>query len=221
MSELPHQQDSSSLRFVVLADVHMGTPVTQFPGQNYTYAADLLRRAVDQIRSLSPRHIFIVGDLVNMGTEDEYRQAADILREFDGSVSTVPGNHELVRGSIDDFKRLAIGATLSSISAREDRPVTIVHLNSGIEGMTPWHWHGRVDEPGLAALEQASKDHPDRPMRGVLPSSARRDGAGREASDDDAVEQRRGNVAAAGASFAGGDVSVATRMCPMRIAAGI
>ena len=90
-------------RFVILADVHLGTPETQFPGQNYTYAANVLRETVAAIAPLTPDHIVIVGDLVNMGTAEEYEIASTILSPLKAPIWTIPGNHELVRGSLEDF----------------------------------------------------------------------------------------------------------------------
>src|SRR5262249_13066139 len=41
---------------------------------------------------------------------------------------------------------------------------SIVYLNSGIEGLSPWHWHGQVSAAGLAQIERATAERPDRPM---------------------------------------------------------
>src|SRR5262245_53510890 len=95
--------EALKLKMALLADVHLGTPATQFPNQDYTYAADLLRRAISAIRALQPDELVIVGDLVNMGTAEEYTLAREILDELRKPITTIPGNHELVKGNLDQF----------------------------------------------------------------------------------------------------------------------
>lgn len=147
----------------MLADVHLGLPDTQFPGQDYIYAAGLLEQAVERIRGLAVDELIVIGDLVNMGTPSEYEIAEKILLEFRDRITVIPGNHETIRGKLEDFQKLAIGATLS-MARFDDEQASIVFLNSAIELKTGWHWHGKVDETGLALLDRATAEHSDRPL---------------------------------------------------------
>src|SRR6186997_334383 len=104
------------LRMALLADVHLGTAATQFPNQDYTYAPDLLRRAISAIRALNPDELIVVGDLVNMGTTEEYAMAREILDDLRKPITVVPGNHELVKGNLDTFFNGAIGARIDDAS---------------------------------------------------------------------------------------------------------
>src|SRR5688572_24241826 len=151
------------MRLAVLADVHLGTRDTQFPGQDLTYAADLLRRAVSAIASHQPDELVIVGDLVNMGVEDEYALARDALRELGAITSTIPGNHELVKATLEDLRARSIGPKPADLRVDPLGP-TFAWINSGIEGLPMWHWHGRVDDAGLRVLDRATAEHPDRPL---------------------------------------------------------
>src|SRR5687768_17706071 len=110
-----------TVRFAILADIHLGTRETQFPGQDLTYATDLLRRAVTAIKSHDVDELVIIGDLVNMGTDEEYQIARDILRDVGAPVSTIPGNHELVKASIENFKARSIGRSEEHMSELQSR----------------------------------------------------------------------------------------------------
>jgi 3',5'-cyclic AMP phosphodiesterase CpdA len=150
-------------RLAILADVHLGTRETQFPGQDLTYAADLLRRAATLIQPQKPREVVIVGDLVNMGTAAEYELAREGLRGLADVTTTVPGNHELVKASLEDFRARSIGPRTTDLRASGNGPY-VAWINSGIEGLTPWHWHGAVDEPGLRILDRATSEHGNQPL---------------------------------------------------------
>ncbi len=150
-------------RFVILADAHVGTPQTQFPGQDYVYAADVLRRAIEPIRAQRPDEIVILGDLVNMGAAEEYDLVRNVLADVGAPISLVPGNHELVKGTLADFSSHAIGATLCTLRANDDGPI-FAWLNTGIEGLPMWHWHGRMDEASLRVLDEAIQQRGDRPF---------------------------------------------------------
>ena len=152
-----------TIRLAILADVHLGTSATQFPGQDLTYAADLLRRAVTAIKAQKPDEVVVVGDLVNMGTVEEYELVRTILRELGVSVSTVPGNHELAKGSLEQFKANSPGAKVADVRAGAQGPA-FAWLNSGIEGLPLWHWHGRLDDAGLDVLDRVTAEHPDRAL---------------------------------------------------------
>ena len=150
-------------RLAILADVHLGTPQTQFPGQELTYAADLLGRAAGALAPHRPDEVVVVGDLVNMGTAPEYEIAREKLRAFADVTSTIPGNHELVKATLEDFRAQSIGPRPADLKAHPEGPA-FAWINSGIENLTPWHWHGRVDEPGLQILDRATAEHGDRPL---------------------------------------------------------
>lgn len=161
MNGEPFQKDF--MRLALVADVHLGTKDSQFPGQDYTFATRLLERAVVSLRQINADEIIIIGDLANMGTAEEYAISDRLLAEFKAKLTVIPGNHEVIKGNLADFQASAIGATLSS-ARFDDRLGSIVFLNSAIEGKTAWHWYGNVDEAGLSLLDRATAQRPDKPL---------------------------------------------------------
>lgn len=138
-------------RLVVLADVHLGTPATQFAGQDYTYTPALLRQAVAKIGALQADRVMIVGDLVNMGLAEEYVFVTELLEPVQNRVEPMIGNHELVKGSIAEFERYW-GVNAWRAIQVEQMPAIL--LNSGIEGLPLTQWHGRLDPQQLDFLDQ-------------------------------------------------------------------
>src|SRR5688572_27234530 len=152
-----------AVRFAILADIHLGTRGTQFPGQDLTYAPDLLCLAATAIKPHNVDELVIVGDLVNMGLDEEYAIARSALRDVGAPVSTVPGNHELVKATLDDFRSRSIGPRTAE-SRESGAGPTLAWLNSGIEGLPMWHWHGRLDDAGLGLLDRITSKRGDRAL---------------------------------------------------------
>jgi 3',5'-cyclic-AMP phosphodiesterase len=138
-------------RIAIIADVHLGLPETQFPGQDYTYAQKLLPQAVQAIAALNPDRVVIVGDLVNMGTEAEYVMAKDLLSPLADRIEPMIGNHELVRGSVADFRR-AWGVEPYRRITLGGLPAVI--LNSGVEGLPMTEWRGRLNAQQYQMLDE-------------------------------------------------------------------
>jgi 3',5'-cyclic AMP phosphodiesterase CpdA len=151
------------MRFAILADVHLSTPTTQYPGQDFTFTADLLRLAVPKIIAQQPDEVIIVGDLVNMGVAEEYAMAREILQPLQARVRAVPGNHELVKGSLADFRAGIFGGAVNSMVKPEGGPMLVL-LNSGIEGLSPWQWHGQLNDDALATLDHAIRHADGSPL---------------------------------------------------------
>jgi 3',5'-cyclic AMP phosphodiesterase CpdA len=146
------------MRWTILADVHLGTAATQFPGQHYTYTADLLRRAVARVDALRAERVFVLGDLVNMGVAEEYDLAGSLLAPLRSRLEPLIGNHELVKGSVADFERF-FGVRAVRELERPRQPGSALEaaalvppvflLNSGVEGLPLTEWRGRLGESQL------------------------------------------------------------------------
>lgn len=140
------------MKLALLADLHIGFPETQFPGQSYEFAADVLRRAVPLIEVDDPDELVVVGDLVNMGTAAEFRLANELLAPFAHRLRVIPGNHDLVDASLSDFGVRLTGASVNELS--DDGAFVRVFLNTGIERLTVSRWHGVLADEAIAQLDR-------------------------------------------------------------------
>jgi 3',5'-cyclic-AMP phosphodiesterase len=150
------------MKIAVLADTHVGLPETQFPGQIYEFAPDVLRRAVQAILDEAVDETIVVGDLVNMGTSAECRLANEILAPLAGRVRVVPGNHDVIDQSAADFSMRIAGATLNQIV--DHGVVVAAMLNSAIENLSIDQWHGRLAPAALTTLDAALQRAGGRPV---------------------------------------------------------
>ena len=144
-------------RLAVLADVHLSTPADQFPGQDLSYAPDLLRQTAKMLDDDRPDGLCVVGDLTNFGTDGEYGLAREIFgSRLDGCLA-VAGNHETVRGKLADFER-----HMNRPPARfaEFAGVPFLLLNTAIDGQDPHYWHGRLDDESLRLADDIGDDGP-------------------------------------------------------------
>ena len=149
------------MKLAILSDVHLSTPETDFPDEHLAHTADVLRRAVERIVALDVNRVIVNGDLVNMGTPEEYAAARELLGPLEGKIDAIPGNHELVKGDLEDFERemnqLPLGRS-------EVGGLTIVRLNTGVEGLTPHQWFGRLDKPSVHLLNDVLEEDAARPL---------------------------------------------------------
>ncbi len=150
------------MKIAILADVHLGLPETQFPGQSFEFTPDLLRLAVQQIVQDAAERVMVVGDLVNMGTAAEFRLANELLAPLAGRVRTIPGNHDLIDATLGEFSVRLAGAAVNEVVEHEG--LIFVLLNSAIEKLPVDQWHGRVGPAALAALDRARAVAGQRPI---------------------------------------------------------
>lgn len=157
-------------RLAILADLHFSTPETQFAGQDLTWARIVLARAVGMLEKDAPQRLLFVGDLTNFGTPEEYQALHQLFAGYRGRIDAVAGNHENVKGSLGDFER-----QMQQQRARRDDWAGIPRLllNTAIDRQDPHYWHGLLDEPSLALIEQMPMDGPliiamHHPIRGTV-----------------------------------------------------
>lgn len=144
------------MKIVILADAHVGLPETQFPGQDFTYAADLLRRAVSMIAAEEADEVVVCGDLVNQGTPAEFELVNEILLPLAADLRIVPGNHDVVRADAHTFASAVRGAVLNDVIDRG--PFVRVLLNTAVHKPLPaglYQWYGELGDDAFDALEEA------------------------------------------------------------------
>ena len=148
-------------RLAILSDVHLSTPETDFPDEHLAHTGGVLRRAVEKIVALGVDRVIVNGDLVNMGTAVEYAAARELLKPVEDKLDALPGNHELVKGTLADFRR---EMNRPPLGRSEIGGLTVLRLNTAIEGLTPWQWYGRLDAPSVRLLNDALAEDEHRPL---------------------------------------------------------
>ncbi|MEO0382237.1 MAG: metallophosphoesterase [Pseudomonadota bacterium] len=127
-------------------------------------------RLISDIKTQSPDHIAVTGDLVNIALEAEFENAGRFLAKLGttDSVTAIPGNHDAyVPGALDRFN-LHCAANLSSDTPRSSvypvlrqrGPVQIIGLSTAT-ATGPFMATGSVDQhqrPRMASELDVSKD---------------------------------------------------------------
>ncbi len=131
--------------------------------------AGALRQCIDTLLALPQRPdiAVVTGDLVDFGSEDEYRFLRGILDSLPISVRLMPGNHDS-RGALrrafadhaDHAYLFAAGDADAPVHYRIDAgPLTLIAFDCTVPG----HSGGRVDPDALPWLESALAAAPQRP----------------------------------------------------------
>jgi 3',5'-cyclic-AMP phosphodiesterase len=147
-------------RLIIFADVHLGFAPLAPGATDVLHTHRLLREAVEKALALRPDRVVLLGDIVNSGEAEEHELARRLLAPLASRLEAVPGNHELLRGNLDDWQR-AWGAAPYRHAAMGDLPAAL--LNSGIEGLPLSQWGGRLDAAQLTWLDgflQARRSSP-------------------------------------------------------------
>lgn len=126
---------------------------------------DLLDAIRRDLRDRPPDHTVVTGDLVNIALPDEFRQAADWLRELGdpGDVSVIPGNHDAyVRGQPDRgwrhwdaYMGVASGASSGAIFpyVRQFGQIALIGLSSAVPS-PPGFAYGKLGRVQVVALAE-------------------------------------------------------------------
>jgi 3',5'-cyclic AMP phosphodiesterase CpdA len=153
------------MRFVVLADVHTGLPHTQFAGQDFTFTPELLRAAIPVIQGEQPDEIVICGDLVNMGVPDEFDLVNQLLLPIAADLRVVPGNHDLVRCTAENFPASVRGGTLNDIHDRGSFVRVLLNTAVHLPGdLGLYQWFGELRPESIATIDKAIAVASGRPM---------------------------------------------------------
>jgi predicted phosphodiesterase len=138
-------------RFVVISDVHLSGPGPR---------ADLFRKAIARAVELQAASVVLLGDTVETGSAAEYALAVEIVQPVRLQIRSMPGNHELMAGTINDFRKawLIEPATADLI---DNLPV--MRFNSAIAGQPPEEYFGRVTPDQLRLLDALLDARPTLP----------------------------------------------------------
>jgi predicted phosphodiesterase len=140
-----------STRLVIISDAHVPGPGP---------LADLLRSAIARAVELNPASVVLLGDIVENGTADEYALALDCVRPVRMLIRSLPGNHELLSGTINDFRKawLVEPATVDLI---DNLPV--MRFNSAVPKQSEAEYFGRVTPDQLKLLDALLDARPTLP----------------------------------------------------------
>jgi 3',5'-cyclic AMP phosphodiesterase CpdA len=138
-------------RVIILSDVHLPGPGP---------LADLFRRAIAKAAELQPAMLVLLGDTVETGKPEEYALALEIVKPVRSLIRSLPGNHELLSGTINDFRKawLVEPATLDLI---DNLPV--MRFNSAVAGQKEEEYFGRVTPDQLRLLDALLSARPTLP----------------------------------------------------------
>jgi 3',5'-cyclic AMP phosphodiesterase CpdA len=140
-----------STRLVIISDIHLDGPGPR---------ADLFRRAIAKAVELNPASVVLLGDTVESGKADEFALALEIVKPVRLLIRSLPGNHELLWGTINDFRKtwLVEPATADLI---DNLPV--MRFNSAVAGQSPEEYFGRVTPDQLRLLDALLSARPTLP----------------------------------------------------------
>jgi 3',5'-cyclic AMP phosphodiesterase CpdA len=145
---------------------HLSDPHVRPRGQLYQNAVDsntMFLTAIRQLAGLIPRPDLVIlsGDLVDMGTEAEYDQAAEMLALIPQPVLMIPGNHddrERFRKRFGHHAYLASAGPLHFVAG--DRGALRI---LGLDITVPGAHHGDMDDAACLWLEARLAEEPERP----------------------------------------------------------
>lgn len=143
-----------------ITDTHIKAPGRLAYGQVDT--ATMLRSCVAQLLQLDPKPDLIVhtGDLVDLGTPEEYAHLREILQPLDIELIAVPGNHdarEAMRHAFKDHAHLPAEGFLHFAVQRG--PLRII----GLDTLVPGAGSGALCEERLSWLFSTLSAAPDVP----------------------------------------------------------
>jgi predicted MPP superfamily phosphohydrolase len=143
--------DQMPSRLIIISDVHLPGPGP---------IADLFRRAIAKAAELNPAMIVLLGDTVETGKAEEYALALEIVKPVRLLIRSLPGNHELLTGAINDFRKtwLVEPATLDLI---DNLPV--MRFNTAVGGQKEEEYFGRVTPDQLRLLDALLSARPTLP----------------------------------------------------------
>ncbi|MEM6562739.1 MAG: metallophosphoesterase [Planctomycetota bacterium] len=142
------------MRLAILADCHVSSPNAPDSEENHAQGLGMLERAVERIGELPVDHTIIVGDLVNMGYEEEYADAKRVLAPLADTVTVLPGNHEMVDGDLHRFVE-HFGHPVRNFDIQPWRALT---LNTAQQSMDRRLWFGEMCAESRAMVNAAIRD---------------------------------------------------------------
>jgi 3',5'-cyclic AMP phosphodiesterase CpdA len=144
-----------------LSDLHVCAPGELYHGLVDSNA--MLAAAVARVVALDPAPdlVIITGDITEHAAEAEYAHALALLAPLRQPLLAIPGNHderEAFRRAFSGHGFLPATGPLHFVAGAHG-PVRIIGLDISVAG----HHHGDIDLDGVAWLDAALADEPDRP----------------------------------------------------------
>lgn len=144
-----------------ITDMHVAAPGAMVYDAIDTNA--YLRAAIARLNALSPRPdlVLATGDLVDHGTEEEYRHLQALMSELQMPAYMILGNHdhrELFRAQFGDLDYLKHAGPYLNFAVETPR-LRLLGVDTAVHGMP----YGAVTDETLAWLEEELSRHPDRP----------------------------------------------------------
>ncbi len=143
-----------------ISDLHIKRPGERAYGVVDT--ADALERCIAALNGLRPRPAMVVasGDLVDTGSEEEYRHLQHLLRSLELPLVVLPGNHDSrvrLRRAFPDQPFASQDGAANTLVTVEG--LDLVLLDSSVPGQP----HGELDRDTLAWLEKTLASEPSAP----------------------------------------------------------
>jgi 3',5'-cyclic AMP phosphodiesterase CpdA len=138
-------------------------------GRRDAFRPDVLAALIADMREQKPDHVVVTGDLVNIGLDEEFANAAGWLAELGPAkdVTVIPGNHDAyVRGAVGSYSEtwaahmLADEAVDKSVKfpfVRRRGPVAIVGVSTAV-ATAPFMATGRIGREQSEALRAILRD---------------------------------------------------------------
>ncbi len=133
--------------------------------RQFIHRPEALAAALADLRAARPDHIVVTGDIANISTLAEFRQAADWLGKLGppADVTVAPGNHDAyVAGGLEDCREhwgsymAGDGAAAGFPAVRRRGPVAFVSLSTAVP--TPvFVAAGRLGDAQIARFEKAMR----------------------------------------------------------------
>lgn len=133
---------NSLFRFALITDAHLTVPESAGP----------LRAAIEILNAELPDFVVFAGDMMDMGTDEQYALFLDCLRALIVPYYVLPGNHDLGNAGQAARYREAFGPLNSRWEMEGCHCLALDTTNTDPD---PNNWHGRVETPALAWLREA------------------------------------------------------------------
>lgn len=111
----------------------------------------ILIHGIRSVKEEQPQFVLFSGDMMDMGTETQYSLFLDCLNDLRVPYHLLPGNHDLGNAGLASRYRHAFGPLNTTWAVAG---VHCLALDTTNTDPNPENWHGRVEAPALAWLQE-------------------------------------------------------------------